>query len=109
MPRNRLPGPTQAKTASRVEAFLAVHAPTVPAGMDSFSAPDPAPQVPHLPASNSAMDTINLIGKLADLKDSHYRNTLALSAVIDLLIEKGILTAQEIATRAARLDADSHG
>lgn len=50
------------------------------------------------------MEHVNLIGKLADLKDQHYRNTLALSAVIELLIEKGILTGRELEAKAATLD-----
>ncbi|WP_248929294.1 hypothetical protein [Paenibacillus hamazuiensis] len=53
------------------------------------------------------LSTIDLIGKLADLKDQHYRNTLALSAVIELLIEKGCITAEEIRSKAAQLDAAS--
>lgn len=47
---------------------------------------------------------IDLIAKLADLKDQHYRNTLALTAVLDLLTEKGLLTEQEIRSKAAQLE-----
>ena len=50
------------------------------------------------------MDQIDMIAKLADLKDQVYRNTLALTAVLDLLTEKGILTEQEIRSKASQLD-----
>ena len=39
---------------------------------------------------------LNVIGKLADLKEEHYRNTLLVTSMMDLLIEKGILTRDEI-------------
>ncbi|MEI7027556.1 hypothetical protein [Paenibacillus sp. y28] len=50
---------------------------------------------------------IDFIGKIADLKEGHYRNTVALSAIIELLVEKGILTMQELEARATDLDAIS--
>ena len=48
---------------------------------------------------------IDVIGKLADLKQDHYRNTLVLSALIELLVDKGILNMQEIEEKAIELDA----
>jgi hypothetical protein len=54
---------------------------------------------------HSHLDEVNLIGKLAELKEDHYKNTLALTAIIELLVEKGILTTQEIQQKAAELDA----
>lgn len=51
------------------------------------------------------MEQIDLIGKLADLKDQHYRNTLVLTAVLELLTEKGLLSEQEIRAKASELDA----
>jgi hypothetical protein len=54
---------------------------------------------------HSHLDEVNLIGKLAELKEDHYKNTLALTAIIELLVEKGILTPQEIQQKAAELDA----
>lgn len=36
----------------------------------------------------SAMDEVRMAAKLADLKDEHYRNTLALSTLIELLVDK---------------------
>lgn len=52
----------------------------------------------------TARETINLYASLADMKHVDYRNTLAIAALIELLIEKGLLTRDELATAAARLD-----
>ncbi|MNW55855.1 hypothetical protein D3C74_335430 [compost metagenome] len=46
-----------------------------------------------------------MAAKLADLKEEHYRNTLALSTIIELLIDKGILTREEVERKAAELDS----
>jgi hypothetical protein len=53
----------------------------------------------------SHLEQVDLIGKVADLKDQHYRNTLALNAILELFIEKGLLTHAEIEAKAAALDA----
>lgn len=52
----------------------------------------------------SILEQIDLIGKLADLKEQHYHNTLLLTALIELLTEKGFLTEQEIRARTSLLD-----
>jgi hypothetical protein len=52
----------------------------------------------------SRMDEINLVGKLADLKESHYLQSLLLSSLIDILIDKGIITAEELTNKAQELD-----
>lgn len=52
-----------------------------------------------------ARETIALYATLADLKDVDYKNTLAITTLIDLLIEKGIITRDELASRAQQLDA----
>lgn len=54
------------------------------------------------------MDHVDLVAKLADLKEEHYRTTLALTAMLELLVEKGILTEQEIRSKAAALDVLEH-
>jgi hypothetical protein len=51
-----------------------------------------------------SMRDIDIIGQLADLKEIDYRNTLAISALIELLIEKGFFTRQEFARKAADLE-----
>ncbi|HEY0828401.1 MAG TPA: hypothetical protein VGE40_09925 [Bacilli bacterium] len=55
----------------------------------------------------SHFDEIDMIGKLADLKEEHYKNTLVLSAIIELLIERKILTTREITLKAAELDIET--
>ncbi|WP_254611150.1 hypothetical protein [Paenibacillus sp. JMULE4] len=52
----------------------------------------------------SHLEEIAWIGQLADLKEEHYRNSLLLSAVIELLMEKGILSAEEISAKAQALE-----
>ena len=49
---------------------------------------------------------IDIIGQLADLKEVDYKNVLALSALVELLIEKGIITQEEIEKKAQQLDAE---
>lgn len=41
---------------------------------------------------------------LADLKDTDYKTALGLTALIDVLLEKGIVTQSEIARQAIRLE-----
>jgi hypothetical protein len=53
---------------------------------------------------HSHLDQIDLIGKLADMKEGHYQNSLLLSAIIELLIDKGVFTAAELASKAQSLD-----
>jgi 5-carboxymethyl-2-hydroxymuconate isomerase len=52
----------------------------------------------------SHFDEVQLIAKLADLKEDHYQTSLLLSAITELLIEKGILTADQIRSKADQLD-----
>jgi hypothetical protein len=49
---------------------------------------------------------VDLIGQLADLKEDHYKNILVLSALIDLLIEQGFVTREELTRKALELDAE---
>lgn len=51
-----------------------------------------------------SMDVVDMIAKLGDMKDEHYRNTLAISTIIELLVDKGILTREELAIKADELD-----
>lgn len=52
----------------------------------------------------TARETIQLHATLADMKEVDYKNTLAVTALIELLIEKGIFTKEEFGRRAQRLD-----
>lgn len=50
------------------------------------------------------LNTLELVGQIADLKDIDYKNTLAISALIELLVEKGIISRQEFAQKAHELE-----
>ncbi|MBP2017069.1 hypothetical protein J2Z79_000443 [Symbiobacterium terraclitae] len=52
-----------------------------------------------------ARDTIDLYATLADMKEVDYKSALALAALIDLLVTKGVITRAEMAERACQLDA----
>lgn len=49
---------------------------------------------------------LDLASQLADMKDEHYRQLLALSTLIELLVDKGILTAEEIRAKASIMEAE---
>ncbi|WP_282938633.1 hypothetical protein [Paenibacillus sp. RC67] len=51
------------------------------------------------------LEQVDLIAKVADLKNAHYQNALLVSALIEVLVEKGIITAQDIASMSKQLDA----
>lgn len=53
----------------------------------------------------SNLDKIDIYAKLGDLKEIDYRNTLAIATLIELLVDKGIITRQEFARKAHSLDA----
>ncbi|AHV99689.1 hypothetical protein [Paenibacillus sabinae] len=53
---------------------------------------------------SSNMELVQFIGKLGDLKDEHYHMTLALSAAVELLIEKGLITRKELERKMSELD-----
>ncbi|MBN3524268.1 hypothetical protein [Paenibacillus apiarius] len=55
-------------------------------------------------SSSSAWSDVDLIGKLADMKEDQYRLTLALSTLMELLVEKGLLTHEDIALKAEQLE-----
>lgn len=51
----------------------------------------------------SILDQIDLAAKLGDMKEEHYNQTLLLTAMLELLTEKGLLTTEEIRAKAASL------
>lgn len=55
------------------------------------------------------MSTLEIVGQIADLKETDYKNTLALATLIELLIDKGLFTRQEFAHKAAELDGATVG
>ncbi|WP_055106400.1 hypothetical protein [Paenibacillus ihumii] len=52
----------------------------------------------------SPMNEVNILAKLADLKEDQYRQLLALGAMMELLVEKGVLSREEIAQKTSELD-----
>ncbi|WEK54212.1 MAG: hypothetical protein P0Y55_16885 [Candidatus Cohnella colombiensis] len=55
---------------------------------------------------NFSWHYLDLASQMADLKDDHYRQLLALSTIIELLVEKGVLTPEEISDKAADMEAE---
>ncbi|SDS82913.1 hypothetical protein SAMN05444162_2380 [Paenibacillaceae bacterium GAS479] len=56
-------------------------------------------------ATLNTWDQIAVMGKLGDLSDTQYRTLLALSAMLELLVDKGILTREELEEKSAQLEA----
>ena len=50
------------------------------------------------------MRDIDMIAQLSDLKEVDYRNTLAIAALIELLIEKGFFSRRDFTCKARELD-----
>jgi hypothetical protein len=50
------------------------------------------------------MTKLDMISQIADLKEIDYKNTLAITSIIELLIEKGILDSSEVAAKAQYLE-----
>ncbi|SEO70130.1 hypothetical protein [Propionispora vibrioides] len=51
------------------------------------------------------MKKLEMIGQLADLKEIDYKNTLSISVLLELLIEKNLITRQDFAQKARELEA----
>ncbi len=47
---------------------------------------------------------IDFGARLADMQEVDYRNTLAVATLIELLIERGLITPQELRRKSAELD-----
>lgn len=54
---------------------------------------------------HSHLNEIDMIGKLADLKDAQYHQSLVIEALIELFVEKNIITRKELALKAAELES----
>lgn len=50
------------------------------------------------------MNKLDIISQIADLKEIDYKNTLALTGIIELLIEKGVLERHELAEKVQYLE-----
>ncbi|AJY74860.1 hypothetical protein [Paenibacillus beijingensis] len=56
-----------------------------------------------------AWEQVSLIAKFADLQEQQYRTLLTLSAMLELLVDKGLLTRAEIESKADALKAADSG
>ncbi|MBB3110884.1 hypothetical protein FHS18_002951 [Paenibacillus phyllosphaerae] len=56
--------------------------------------------------SSAAMEHVHMAAKLADLKGDHLRLLLTLGAMTELLIDKGLLTREELEQKTAALDLE---
>lgn len=52
------------------------------------------------------MDRIELIAQLADLKEHLYKTTLGLTALMELLIEKGVISRDQLALMAEKMEQE---
>ena len=50
------------------------------------------------------MNKIDVIAQIGDIKEIEYRNTLAITSVIELLLEKKIISRDDISKKAEELD-----
>ncbi len=54
------------------------------------------------------MNKLDIISQLGDMKEIDYRNTLAITSIIELLVEKNIISREDIARKAAELDEQAY-
>lgn len=52
------------------------------------------------------MQFLSLASQVSDMKHDHYRQLLAISTLIELLVEKGILTPEEISEKASQMETE---
>ncbi|NLU36531.1 MAG: hypothetical protein GXX01_05890 [Clostridiales bacterium] len=50
------------------------------------------------------MNKVDILAQLGDIKEIEYRNTLALTSIIELLLEKKIISREDICRKAKELD-----
>ncbi|HHT64981.1 MAG: hypothetical protein ACOX25_06075 [Caldicoprobacterales bacterium] len=50
------------------------------------------------------MNKLDVLAQIGDIKEIEYRNTLALTSIIELLLEKNIISREDICKKAQELD-----
>jgi hypothetical protein len=50
------------------------------------------------------MNKLDVIAQIGDIKEVEYRNTLAITSIIEILLEKNIINREDIAKKAKELD-----
>jgi len=49
---------------------------------------------------------LDLASQLSEMKHDHYKQLLAISTLIELLVDKGVLSPEEIRTKASEMEAE---
>lgn len=52
------------------------------------------------------MDKVEMIAQLADIKDYLYRTTLGLTSLIEVLIDEGMITREQLLAKANELEKE---
>lgn len=50
------------------------------------------------------MKHINLVSQIGDMKEINYKNTLAIASIIEILLEKDIISYSDIRNKVQELD-----
>lgn len=50
------------------------------------------------------MSEVDILYQISNLKEIDYKNTLVLTSLVELLIEKGIITRKELINKTKELD-----
>ena len=50
------------------------------------------------------MNKLEIMAQIGHIKEIEYRNTLALTSIIELLLEKNIISREDISKKAEELD-----
>ncbi len=50
------------------------------------------------------MNKLEIISQLGDIKEVEYKNTLAFTSIIELLLEKNIISKEDISRKTEELD-----
>jgi len=50
------------------------------------------------------MNRLDVLAQIGDIKEIEYRNTLAITSIIELLLEKNIISREDISKKAEELD-----
>jgi hypothetical protein len=51
---------------------------------------------------------VEMYAQLADLKQVDYQNTLVITALVELLVEKGLLTRKDVLDKVKQLEEEFH-
>jgi hypothetical protein len=50
------------------------------------------------------VNKLDVIAQIGDMKEVEYRNTLAITSIIEILLEKNIISREDFAKKAEELD-----